>query len=48
MRMLVLAIVGIAVAAADADLILFSPQDEHMAVMDHILGKLAASSTDRV
>lgn len=25
----------------DAELIMFSPQDEHTAVMDHILGKLA-------
>lgn len=28
---------------ADAEVILFSPQLEHTAVMDHILGKLAAA-----
>lgn len=27
----------------DAELILFSPQEDHNAVMDHILGKLAAT-----
>ena len=30
-------------STADADLILFSPQDEHMAVMDHILSVLGST-----
>lgn len=30
-------------ADADAEIILFSPQVEHTAVMDHILGKLATA-----